>query len=227
MATTGPITPDANDAYVSCSDATWTKCYDATGTLVRAGSYLDYVDVGYGTDPKCMQAFFKFDTTSIPSGSTVSAATLTVTCQNYNSLLVAGVLEVYPYIWSEDGESNVATASFRSSTNLTSLYNSGNGLFASHDATWGAWDTIGANTPHVLDTGPSAASGIVVNGTTRLMLSFASNRTETQPGNNCNFRLCSANHATSSYRPTLNVTYTAPAGPVEWAGLTVIRDVSS
>lgn len=188
-------TPDSGGSLSgSSSDTTWPVFWD-----LNSSTYV------------VTQAFFGFDLTSptsgdaISAGSTVNTVTLALYLTEHGS--VERVVEVFAYNWS----TAVDTGDWRTAAQLTSLYNSGSGLFASYTipSGWG-----GAEGAHNFTEGDGAAAAVeaAIGATLRLVIVGQGVRTATAPTGRGYAYFASADHATSTYRPLLTVDWTAGAG---------------
>jgi hypothetical protein len=177
----------------------------------------DYTCIGgqwmESTDYLQGEYFFSFDLSGVSAGSDVSAATLSLR-PYYNNSYGTETYEVYPY----DFGTLEAPSDFRNAAALTSLNNSGAGLFASF-----GWTSSTATNAYAEFTNGSAiltAIEAACGGTLRLVLASAETRTATNPAANNRRALWSSAYHGTGYWPRLVVTYTEP---VVWSGLIVTR----
>lgn len=136
------VNPD-NDGFINCGNATYSNVTSglgstlaveaftapALGQVLLEGIYSNYIH------------YFKFDTSSIPAGSTVTSATLSLyifadsSDEDFNAKVYqhswTAPLTIAEYIAADDFSSMTSLATLASSTATTSAYNSFTGDLSS------------------------------------------------------------------------------------------------
>lgn len=199
MASPETIFGGSTFARISCADATYATAQSGAGTLTAftsgntqaLGQYLNA-----GTY-NCHQMFLEFDTSVIPSGATVTAATLSVYVSNDYST-TDFTIQARAYDWG----ASLGTGDFIAGANLTNYT-----LLASKSTAGGL-----ATNAYTALTSEAAFLSAVNKGagaTTRLFLS--SNRQEgegTQPSGLESLVLFTPAATGETYDPKLVITYT-------------------
>ena len=161
------------------------------GQVLAAGTY--YLNRG----------FLAFDTSSIGAGSTVTAVTLTLTIITNFTATATWTLLINKQDWSAQDPISDA--------NREAAYD--NVLTATQDDN--SWSAVTPTTPAVnTPTASGALATAYVNKTGTTYYSTISDRelAATTPTDAEYADFAMSEHATSAYRPTLNVTYTSPGG---------------
>ena len=214
---------------------------DAVHANAAAGPGDDYATsgldiwVGQTTVYRCYQSMIYFNLAgtpysgdTIPSGATISSATLSVWGADATTS-ASWTVRVFRYGWvtQTTGNPNVLDICFRSNSQLDTLYGSGAGQFASAAASssWPSWQNTEAWV--AFTSGSSLVSDITASIGGRLELLFACSKqmgTISAPSGDERIAFASARKDSGVHEPKISITWTASAG---FTGLTVIRDVSS
>jgi len=167
-------------------------------------------DINSGTY-RVDESFLGFDLSSatsgdaIPAGATIDSVTLNLNLYEHGS--IARTVDIYAYDWGE----TLTTADWRTVAQLQTLYDGGDGLFASYNipSGWG-----GAEGPHDFTEGAAAPAAVAaaIGGTLRLILCIAAHRAGTTPTSRGYAGFYDASNATSTNRPLLTVDWTAAGG---------------
>lgn len=174
-----------------------------------AGIMADNATTNYGTSNEIhvimtgggvpRRALLQFDLSSIPAGSTVVSAVLTLTA--FANRLSADTLAVHrvTQAWTEAG------VTYNKYDGTTSWGTAGGDYDATADATFVAPATTGAT----VDVAIASLVQEWVNGATNNGMIM---KVETETGTSKGGQISSSDHATAGYRPKLVVTYTLPSG---------------
>lgn len=213
------------DRSITFSGASYTP--DDGGSL--AGNVADaqipsFWDVNGGTY-RVDELFFGFDLADPTSGdapaagATINSVTLNMNLYEHGS--TARTKEVYVYDWG----ASVDTGDWRTVSQLQTLYDSGDGLFASYaiPSGWG-----GAEGAHDFTEGNGAAGAVAaaIGGTLRLIMVDAAHRAGSTPSGRGYSSWNSASNGTESNRPLLTVDYTAGGAEAAYSGRGIGRGIA-
>jgi hypothetical protein len=204
MATT--ITATLNDYIISTSSSSYAAMHAGAGLIVGGSTNVNVGQRHFATPAWVgFQGFLSFDTSSIPSGATITAVALKVfpTGAVQDGQMSSGTYNVYAYNFG----GTVDSTDWRTAAPGT--------LLASLSGSAVTTDAYNSFT----ENGTNFQSAIVKAGTTELMLMsahFASSTDETS-GNSVDILFNSTRHATTINPPQLVVTFSS----------TVTSDVTS
>jgi len=206
---------DTTDGFISSGDVEWNdgegwisgyypSARDGTGNDFLSDTTDNIVYVGQRRSPTphagydffVYESFLAFDTSSVGSGSTVSAAVLNLTC-NTSSSASSFTCETRMYDWG----ANLTTADYISGASLTQT------LVASVDT--GSL----ADGAHVDFTDVALPANINKTGSTRLVINSSKTRLNTAPTAAESPTFFSSDYAGTTSDPKLTVTYTAGSPP--------------
>lgn len=168
----------------------------ATNTYTNIG-ITNMLGVGVSTYFRCYRAYLKFDTTTLPAGSTINQVNLKLVCVEDYSVANFNV-DIMKYAFS-DPVGTYAEANYDGC------------LTSTKDVTWRNTNGMSLNTQY---TSPNMSTAWpTAGGYTRYCLMSERDRSSaTGPDNNEYINIASQDHATSSYRPILTIDYTPISG---------------
>ena len=193
----------ADDGEGGGSNGTYAEARAGTGVPFGAEDTYTYLHVGQNkvvavfTEYQVFETFLAFDTSSVGSGSTVSAAVLNLTSYN-NFTTTDFIIEARLYDWG----TGLTTADWVAGANLSAL------TLLAHRDTASGWT---ANIAYDL-TNDAFAANVNKTGSTRLLLCSDHTTANTAPTTFEWLDAYAADQAGTTQDPKLTVTYTAGGG---------------
>lgn len=193
-------TADTNDTVIQGASAVWAT---ARGTAFSFDSTTQWPQVGtrFTVQYLVYRDFLKFDTSTIPVGSTINQVNLQMVCIADGSTELDFDIQIVKQNWS--AQDPIAAG------NMDAAYDACLAGTAD-DNIWRNTAGIAINT--VYTSGNLNTAWVVPGGNTYYSLRSSLDFNNVVPTGNNYIQLASSNHVTAAYRPKLVVDYTEAAG---------------
>ena len=198
------FTSGSGDGKVQGENATYATSRSTSAAYTTTGTDRDVGQNLVASNYYCNRLFLPFDTSSIGAGSTVTAVTLTLTITGRDVTSSNFTVIIMKQDWSAQDPLSDANREAAYDNCLAGTQDDNN--WAAVDAT-----TPATNTPTA--SGALATSWVNKTGTTYYSLISSRDLAGNTPTAAEYSDLAMSEHATSAYRPALNVTYTTGGAP--------------